>query len=71
MVSLGEHDTSRISLRVRGILQRTGVDNMHGRELSRARATFHNGVAEPGAPKDERALAVPASERHDSFVYVY
>ena len=36
-----------------------------------ARTTFHNGVGEHSTPTDGWALAVPASERHHSFVFVY
>ena len=31
----------------------------------------HNGVAEHSTPTDEQAFAVPASERHQSFVFAY
>ena len=31
----------------------------------------HNGVAEHSTPTDERAFAVPTSERHHSFVFAY
>ena len=40
-------------------------------ERETARATVHNGVAEHSTPTDERAFAVPARERHHSFVFAY
>ena len=40
-------------------------------ERKTARATVHNGVAEHSTPMDERAFAVPASERHHLFVFAY
>ena len=60
----------KIFSRCSGLSQYFLLHCLRGKRFARA-LLFNNGVCPRSTPIDERAYAVPTSERHRSFVFAY